>query len=318
MRNVRKILDLKKEMIPFSEQNPFSIELCKIKHSAVHYHTDTLEMVLCLKGSVSICCNHEWLELHEGEIYTIVERDIHCIWSDEENITAVIHIDTKGPSIAISKLQESYIACEDLTCQPFQVEPIRQVKAMLLALAYGKYFGTIDDAAATQATRKLVAILLDYFNWFGFRDNYPGKNPAQYDRMLRVIEYCEANYREKLTISKLAEEVHISENYFSQFFKHCPYGSFSLMVGYIRCYYAQELLLSAQLPIIEIAQQCGFSDVKYMYKSFRYWWKMSPDDYRQWFAAYVKAPDSIEYLDKKSAQDFIQSYAARIFSELLI
>ena len=72
------------------------------------------------------------------------------------------------------------------------------------------------------------------------------------------------------------------------------------------------------MPIINISQHCGFSDVKYMYKSFRYWWKQTPKEYRQWFSEYVKTPDRITHLNEKTAQNFIQSYAARILSDLLV
>ena len=55
-----------------------------------------------------------------------------------------------------------------------------------------------------------------------------------------------------------------------------------------------------------------------MSKRFRYWWKQAPKEYRQWFSEYVKTPDQITYLNEKTAQNFIQSYAARILSDLLV
>ncbi len=318
MRKIHKILDLMHEEISYENDSPLAIDLCRITHSPVHCHDASLEMALCLKGEVNICCNHEWLTLSEGEIYTIVARDIHCFWSDTDNIVAFIHIDTSSRHLTVRGLESSYIACEDITCQPFQTEYIRQVKAMLLALIYKQSFGELDSETAISATNKIARILLDYFNWFNLRDNYPGNKPELYERMLQVIDYCESHYMEKLTISSLAKSVHISENYFSQFFKHCPYGSFSLLLGYVRCFYSQELLLTTEMPVIDISQRCGFSDVKYMYKSFRYWWKMTPKEYRQWFSEYVKTPDRIAYLNEKTAQNFIQSYAASVFSDLLI
>jgi hypothetical protein len=45
---------------------------------------------------------------------------------------------------------------------------------------------------------------------------------------------------------------------------------------------------------------------------------MTPKEYRQWFSEYVKTPDRIAYLNEKTAQNFIQSYAASVFSDLLI
>ena len=318
MRKIHKILDLMHETIVYEKGSPLSIDLCRITHSPVHCHDTDLEMALCLKGSVNGCCNHEWLTLSEGEIYTVDAKDIHCFWSDTDNIVAFIHIDTTSKHLSVNGLQTSYIACEDISCQTFQTEYIHQVKAMLLALIYKQCFGVLDSETSISATNKVARILMDYFNWFNLRDNYPGNKPELYERMLKVVDYCETHYMEKLTISSLARSVHISENYFSQFFKHCPYGSFSLLIGYVRCYYAQELLLCTEMPIIDISQRCGFSDVKYMYKSFRYWWKQTPNEYRQWFSEYVKTSDRIIYLNEKTAQNFIQSYAARILSDLLV
>lgn len=318
MRRIKKILDIEHEIISYKDNSPLAVELLNIKHSSVHVHDSDLEMVLCLKGTIDIYCNHQWTTLSDGEIYTIVERDIHCIWSDADNITAILHIDTSNPVVARVELHNAYIACEDSSCQSLQCEYINRVKAIILALVYKKEFNILNKEAAIKVTKEITELLIGHFNWFSFKDNYPDSNLRLYERMISIVDYCETNYMEKLTISKLARSIHISENYFSQFFKHCPYGSFSLMLGYIRCFYAQELLLSTELPVINIAQQCGFSDVKYMYKHFKYWWKKTPNEYRQWFSEYIKTPVSIKPLDEDDARDFIQSYAARIFSKFII
>lgn len=317
MRKIKKTLDIIKETIDFKD-GPLYVQLCEIVHSKVHSHDNALELLVCLKGSFSIYCNHEKITLSESEIYTIDKNDMHCIWSDVSNAVLIIHIDLSESSIYNKKLMNSYIACEDLSCHPFQITKLNEVKSILLSFAYKKYFSDMPSSKAYAVADRITDILTENFDWYSYMDQYLSTDKEIHERIIYVVNYCAVHYTEKLTISILAKALHMNENYFSQFFRHSPYGSFSQLVGFIRCVHATRFLLCSELSIVSIAQVCGFSDVKYMYKSFTYWWKMTPNEYRKWFSEYVKVPPEVRVITDSEAKELITTRGIQMLTDIII
>lgn len=268
MRKSSPILNINDEPVNYIDGTPLAVTIADIRHTLPHIHSHAVEFVFCLKGSVSLVCNHENVTLKAGELFTIYLEDLHCIFSDEENITLLIQLDLTKVNIPFDVLSQAYIACEDLSCKNFQVASLVQMKCYLLsvAFAYAKAGALAPDYAAV-ASNRIASHMSDHFDWLSLISRDPSNiNRNLVERFRSIYEYCYNHSTEKLSISMLAEKVHINENYFSQFIKNSPYGNFSLMVGYMRCYNAQTLLLTTDKSIIEISDACGFSDDKYFYK----------------------------------------------------
>lgn len=320
MRKTSKILDINDEQVNYIEGTPLAITIADIRHTSPHIHSCATEFVFCLKGSVCLICNHEKVTLREGEMFTIYMEDLHCIFSEEENTTLLVQLDLQNVNMPFDVLSQAYIACEDLSCKDFQIKQLEQMKYYLLsvAFAYAKS-GSLDVEYATSAANVITDHMCEYFDWISLISKYPPHdNKDLVARFRSIYGYCYSHSAEKLSISMLAEKVHINENYFSQFVKKSPYGNFSLMLGYMRCYDAQTLLLTTDKSIIEISDACGFSDDKYFYKNFKYWWGITPTGFRDWYYGYVSAPESIRYFSGKEAVGMLASYisefmAAHIF-----
>lgn len=193
---------------------------------------------------------------------------------------------------------------------PYSIHDICNLAASLL---YTKNNG-LQSKQADRFVNKISGILLEYFDWFNSFTNVPGSNNEIRKRFQAISKYCRTNLRKKVTISDLAKTVHINENYLSQFIHKSPYGSFSNMMGFIRCYVAQYLLLSSELSVIEISSQCGFSDDKYFYKHFKFAWRQTPSQFRQWYKDYIRTPDNITAITNEEAHKILGPYAAEYFA----
>lgn len=102
----------------------------------------------------------------------------------------------------------------------------------------------------------------------------------QSDVCKAILLYIQEHYREKITIPDIARAVGISENYFSSFFSRHLKRSFA---GYLTEYRVNQsciLLETTELPVTDIALECGFSTPSYYIQSFRRWKKMTPYQYR--------------------------------------
>lgn len=292
---------------------PFEAELIKVSTIVPHRHETELELVYCLEGTVHLESAEQKETLHGGQLHSIDFEDIHCLWSDDDNTTLVFHVDLSHLP-EWEYLKHVYITCESLHMHPYQEHAMEQVKDIVLSLSY-KYFSgaEISPEQSEKAVRKLVDLLLQYFNWFNYDNQDDYMNVELYERFHRVLAYCQENYNRKISISQLAEKENINRNYFSQFVGKTVFSSFSNMINFIRCYHAEYLLLTTDMPNAEIAYACGFSDPKYFYSAFKSTWGCTPSEHRQQYDEYYREclanPKSkVTLSDKKSAsvlKDFI-------------
>ena len=96
-----------------------------------------------------------------------------------------------------------------------------------------------------------------------------------------VLQYIEANLERKITLSKLANIAGVGKFYFCRLFK----SSFGLTpYQYViqqRVAKAKKLLTNSNIPICDIALDCGFSSQSHLAKHFRSMVRSSPMNYRK-------------------------------------
>lgn len=322
MRKVKKIMDIPEQMIQTIDNTAVSIDICNIRHSPVHYHESAIEMILCLDGQINILCNHEVITLTKGKMFTIGFDDLHCLYSDTDNLLICMHLDMKQidmANISWETLKYTYFACEDSSCEAYQKAPIRKIKNYILAAAY-TYVKTseLPGNISKEISENIINLLMEYFDWFNHINLSPNNNNELRQRFRTVMKYCVENHTNKLTISQIADAVHINENYFSQFIHKSGYRSFNNLVGYIRCFKAQYLLLNSELSVIQISDKCGFSDVKYFYKHFRIAWQKTPKEFRQWFIDYMKSPNYIYHYTNAEVLYKLEPFVAEYFIQSIL
>ncbi len=100
--------------------------------------------------------------------------------------------------------------------------------------------------------------------------------------ILPAVTYLKEHYRDPdLTVAFLAELCHVSEVYFRRIY-HVSFGvSPWQSVQELRFFHACTLLRSGYYGIKEVAQLCGFSDVKYFRTAFTKRYGVTPSDYRK-------------------------------------
>ncbi|NLD19110.1 MAG: AraC family transcriptional regulator [Clostridiales bacterium] len=313
MKKIKKILTIREEKIHFTDEAALKVQLNNIRHTPVHYHSNSLELIYCVKGYVDILCNHETVRLMPNEIFSVDYEDLHCIYSDSDNLVIQIHLNMNSLSTSREYLENVYFACQDAGCQSYQREALEKVKNLVLATAYKYAQKTLQKQEIKGIANQFTNTFLSNFDWFNYLDMYPNQNELLRQRIQRILAYCMKHYTEKITISHMADLVHIDKNYFSQFMRKSPYGSFSSMMGYIRCYHAQYMMLETEYSITEVAYRCGFSDEKYLYKNFHSWWGKTPTEHRRWFKKYITAPDNIQSIPESEAIKILSPFIALHF-----
>lgn len=96
-----------------------------------------------------------------------------------------------------------------------------------------------------------------------------------------MLAYIDAHCMEKITLSMLAEEFHMSDKYISRYFVNHFKISFSNYVLHHRLTYARQLLESTDEQVTEIALMSGFANVSYFIRAFKKMFGVSPLKYRK-------------------------------------
>ena len=221
-----------KEQIKFEPGIPVHVEFFRAGHYPAHFHPSTPELLLCLEGSATIrACNAE-KELRPGSTFSMDASDIHCIYSDEDNILMSLHIDSTQLDIPPDTMTNCFLELDDAGVSSLQIEPLYQVLDRMISVAYrlisdntelvstGAPGSTVDGAEIVRTqTNQIVDLLLRNFDWLSFVPDPYYTNRQFHERCKRIMAYCLENYTQKISISQVAEMEHINENYLSAFMK---------------------------------------------------------------------------------------------------
>ena len=89
------------------------------------------------------------------------------------------------------------------------------------------------------------------------------------------------HFRSNISAEAVAKTVHLSPNYFSEYFKKQTGEKFSLFVLRLRIDFAANLLKISDLSVKEVAFESGFNSAAYFSNTFKDFYGMSPDRYRK-------------------------------------
>ena len=102
-----------------------------------------------------------------------------------------------------------------------------------------------------------------------------------YNLGLRIKEYIDEHYLDEMNLKSIAQNLHISEYYLSHTFKkHIGCSPMQYVIRQ-RIREAQNLLLSTDLTITEIAFHCGYNNSNYFQSVFNNIVGMPPGRYRK-------------------------------------
>lgn len=296
-----------KQQIQFEPGIPVHVEFFRAGHYPAHFHPSTPELLLCLEGTATIRACNEEKKLHPGSTFSMDSSDIHCIYSDEDNLLMSLHIDPSQLDFPPDTMTNCFLELDDETVSSLQVAPMYQVLDRMISLAYMLLSeDEITTGANAETVRRqsnqLVDLLLRNFDWLSFIPDPYYTNRQFHERCKRIMAYCLENYTQKISISQVAEMEHINENYLSAFMKRTSLGGFKNSVNFIRCYYGEHLLLNTDDDVIDISSRCGFSDPKYFYAAFKSMWDSTPARHRKWYREYAVVKPDVHTLTPEEAK----------------
>lgn len=106
-------------------------------------------------------------------------------------------------------------------------------------------------------------------------------NPQMMHREIETVkEYIYANYDKELSVDMLAEQVFMAPSYLSHIFKKETGQNLSKFIKALRMEKAKEMLTESHNKIVNISYAVGYPNVSYFCQSFREYFGVSPQKFR--------------------------------------
>lgn len=97
----------------------------------------------------------------------------------------------------------------------------------------------------------------------------------------QAVLYIRNHYRGPITVEEVAKVVHLTPNYFSEYFKKQTGIKFSSYVQKMRLEFAASLLQMSDLSVKQVADASGFNSAAYFSNAFKENFGISPEQFRK-------------------------------------
>ena len=287
---------IEKENINFIKDTAAALRVYSVREYAPHYHEDCLEMLFVLDGRAELLSSYDCFHLTKGDFTLINEGDIHYIRGNEENIVVSLYIDLNKFSEQNEYVRYLYFICESFNANSMQEKHCPEMRKLITNVVIEAAKEDRDTEKINSFMKQIMDLLVNKFDLVHYHNGreIPENQMQRYYRIVREIE---ERYSEKLDLEDLAQKEFIGKTYISQFWKKMTNMNFTEYLNSRRAEKAERMLLSTDKSITEISLCCGFSDPKYIYKSFQKWYDSTPSQHKKKYEKYKTGGTDIdEYL----------------------
>lgn len=99
------------------------------------------------------------------------------------------------------------------------------------------------------------------------------------DKIRQIYEYTINNFRDDISLSRIASHVFLSQSAFCRYFKNKTRKTYSRFLAEVRIGYACKLLLQEKLNISEICYECGYKNLSNFNRHFKDILRVTPSEY---------------------------------------
>lgn len=274
-----------KEKIFYRDELPINVTTANIEDYPIHFHDD-IEVAYVLAGTVILRNGYYTYTLRQGDIFIINDREMHSFErTDEDNMVMMLQMDLTYFGRYYDNLKNCFFVTESSDGSDESLDVLRNILARIMMEVIQKGYGY--EHKVIESTHNLIGNLMSDFQYFvmddgRFRNETRNKgNKILAGRLNRITDYMYDNYNRKLTLGEIADREHLSIYYLSHIIKEATGLSFQDLLSYIRVEESERLLLGTNKKIGAIAEETGFSAVRYYVKHFEHWFGMHPLEYRK-------------------------------------
>lgn len=248
-----------------------------------HWHDD-IELILVLSGSMMYNINGEIISLKEKEGIFINGRQFHFGYSENQEECTFICILFHPMILCTSKsVEEKYINSILLNRHiPFyHFKNTNQWERNILSCIQKVYDVKEDKMAELKIQKYLLSLWIELCeNILTIQKSSISQN-YHLSILKKMILYINQNYKEKLTLDKIASAGNVGKTTCCTIFKKTMNKTPMEYLAEFRLYKSIELLQNTDKTILEISFEVGFLGASYFSETFRKYYHCTPSEYRK-------------------------------------
>lgn len=274
-------MDVQQEMIRYDRVRHINVQISRIHFVKEHMH-GSFELSYVLEGSALCHRSSKTRSIGPGDFILTNPYEPHSFVVQSENplilLTVQIHqlfVRRYVERVPRLRFNSGQIAALPQEQHDVLVKLIFQTAVSFFRDSASQQFDIL--AYATLLMGKLVSFL----EWELDENPDSTDKELQKNRVRRLISYIDENYRQKITLSMLAEMEGISATYLSHFFRKAFGVSFQTYLSTQRLEKALVLMHDKSISMVDICMNCGFSDSRYLEAACRRTLGCSVAEYRE-------------------------------------
>lgn len=254
-----------------------------------HWH-EQLEILFFISGNAIIECNSTLYEVSQGDLIIVNSNELHSGYNPGSCLAYYCF------NIDPSLIHSSFVD----TCEMKYIAPIERNMIMFknkassdaelleciqhVILEYEKMETAYELMIKSYVYRLLAILIRNHVAKIVTKEEYE-KNVNDLERLVKVFNYIEKNYTEKIPVEDLCSMTGLSSFYFCRLFKKVTGKTTHEYINTFRINKAENLLKNTGMNITEIAMATGFNDINYFSRMFKKYKKIAPTLVRKMIAA---------------------------------
>ena len=269
------------DMQSFDSKYPYKIYIRKVSNFNLHWH-NYLEIFYVQKGNIRLTTGDFSFHLDEGHICFIDSGTIHSVnQTDVDNEILVLQISTEKNSSFDSVKNYKFNSAAYLSDLSSDTLPLDNLHTILNNIYE-------EDTAKTAGysniilgyIHTLIGIMVRHYYLVPKTEN-DFITESNLARLSSIIEYLDEHYSEKISLTALADSLHMNYYYLSHFFKDTAGVSFQDYLNNMRVDKSLPLLSEPNSNITNIAYNMGFPNIKAYSKAFKDKFGVLPSEYKK-------------------------------------
>ena len=247
-----------------------------------HWHTSFEVLMPIVNGYKALCGGKEY-NLREGDVLIIGPCMLHELFAPESGERIIFQPCLNNISTKELNLLTMIITPATLITPEGYPQIYEKVKTLMLEIKE-EYF-LCEPYYETAIYSRFMRILVDIGRLHGalkhpVSDASNSRQKDYLDKFLYITNYINEHFAENLSLEQVADLAGFSKYHFTRLFKQYTDTSFYKYLNQKRIDYAKTLLLDPDLPVIDVALQCGFSSLSAFLRMFKQLNKCTPTEFR--------------------------------------
>jgi AraC-like DNA-binding protein/mannose-6-phosphate isomerase-like protein (cupin superfamily) len=234
-----------------------------------HFHFDEYQIDYFASGSGTIFIGNRWVEYTDGTFSFVPPQIPHEIIFPRSSDIDEYSIKFKFPgNLATGLPREAFVRQVSAGIQPTALALLKKI--------VGEF--VMDIPVSFNRLTSLLAVISQIAN-----PSFSGKRNVLADNtedcfVTRVKNIVLAHYSQELRITEVAHQMGLSAEYLSRQFKKLTRQTLVSYINTQRLKLGMTMLQNTNMPIKQIAANCGFKNVNYFTTIFKRFFSVTPKD----------------------------------------